>query len=57
MNKQQYGLAVLMLASMGQIAGAFAQLDAAELKNLIFLLQGALLAATRELTHRPEGDE
>lgn len=54
MNKQQYGLAVLMLASMGQIATAFDQLDDAELENLMFLLQDALIAATRVYQQRPE---
>jgi len=54
MDKQQYGLAVIMLASMGQIAGAFDQLDDAELENLMFLLQGALLAVARENGRRQE---
>jgi hypothetical protein len=52
MNDQQYGMMVIMLSSAGQLPGAFAQLDAAMLENIIFLLGEAKKAAEQERDHR-----
>ena len=54
MNEQQYGLLVIMLAQAGQLPGAFAQLDAAMLENIIFLLAMAREAALQEQVRRRE---
>jgi hypothetical protein len=52
MNKQQYGLLVIMLASVGQISTAFDNLDNDELLNLEFLLHDAYRAAADENKRR-----
>ena len=54
MNEQQYGFLVIMLAQAGQLPGAFAQLDAAMLENIIFLLAMARDAALQEQARRRE---
>lgn len=56
MNKQQYGLAVIILASMGQISSAFDYLDDDELQNLTFLLHQAHEAAANEGKRRQSID-
>ena len=56
MNEQQYGFLVIMLAQAGQLPGAFAQLDADMLENIIHLLAMARDAALQEQARRREAE-
>lgn len=48
MNRQQYGMLVIMLSGIGQIPKVFDGLDDAELENLMWLLRQAAQAAEQE---------